>query len=600
MRAPEDDDAVAEAFAALDARTETYAGPIGRRATQPTKPEPSADETHDDRERGDAGDDHRPRRSQATRLIDLVMAEDAELWHTPAGDAHISFPNGGHTEHHRLNSRAVRDRMAHLHHRALSTAPGSQAISDALSVLAGMARYEGEAHDVAVRVAGRPGAVYLDLCDADWRAIEITATGWRLSAAPPVRFTRARGMLPLTVPTGGGSLDALRGLLSIRSDDDSRLMVGWLVGALRSEGPYPPLALLGEQGSAKSTTTRILRRLIDPHVAELRAEPRAVDDIMIAATRSWIVAFDNLSTLPGWLSDALCRLSTGGALTKRELYSDADETILEAMRPVMMSSITDIITRGDLLDRAIVVTLPVLPERDRLPEAELWRRFADLAPSILGALCDAVVSALARQASVQLDSLPRMADWAVWTAAAAPACGWDERAILDAYLRMKGSAIETTLDGDPLAVRLRALSLPWTGTTTELLARLTPEGRQPRGWPESPRALSAALRRLAPGLRRVGIEMDHHRAPGTGNRLVTLEQTRAQSSRPSHRHDPAPIGGNTVTQPVTVMTERRPHRHGDRHAHLPMNPGLCDDRDGCDGAAPLSPSAEVAHADDVL
>src|SRR5690606_12114410 len=108
-------------------------------------------------------------------------------------------------------------------------------------------------------------------------------------------------------------------------------------------------ALPVEQGAGKSTAARLIRRLVDPHIAELRAEPRTIDDVMVAAARSRVIALDNLSGIPPWLSDALCRLSTGGALTKRELYTDADEIILEAVRPVIVTSITDVITRGDLL-----------------------------------------------------------------------------------------------------------------------------------------------------------------------------------------------------------------------------------------------------------
>jgi hypothetical protein len=107
---------------------------------------------------------------------------------------------------------------------------------------------------------------------------------------------------------------------------------------------------------------------------------------MVAATRSWIVSYDNLSSIPSSLSDALCRLSTGGALTKRTLYTDADETILEAMRPTILTAITDVVTRGDLLDRTIIHTTPALKDGDRRPEADLWRRYKALAPGLLGAL----------------------------------------------------------------------------------------------------------------------------------------------------------------------------------------------------------------------
>lgn len=474
-----------------------------------------------------------PRKSQATRLVDLALKAGVELWHSLAGDSHVTLPADEHREHHRLSTGAVRDWLARRHHAETRSAPSSQAIADALAVLSGMARYEGAEHATAVRVGSGHEAVYLDLGDPTRRAVEITSAGWRVVADPPVRFVRSRGLLALPEPVRGGSIAALRALVHVARDSDYRLFVGWTLGALRPAGPYPLLSIVGEQGTGKSVAARILRKLIDPHVAELRAEPRTIDDVMIAASRSRVVALDNVSHLTPWLSDALCRLSTGGALTKRQLYSDDEETIIEAVRPTILTSIADVVTRGDLLDRAIVVNLPVLSDGDRLAEAELWRRYDAAAPAILGALLDGVVSALARERTIVIDALPRMADWAIWVTAAEPALGWPEHSILGAYRRMRGGVIEATLDGDPLAVAVRGLARPWTGTAAELLARLAPEGRLPRGWPESPRALSAALRRLAPGLRRVGLEVSAYREAHTRRRIIRLDEKVGTTASPS-------------------------------------------------------------------
>lgn len=534
-----------------------------------------------------------PRKSQATRLVDLALAAGAELWHSPAGDPHITLPADGHREHHRLNTSAVRDWLARRHHAETRCAPGSQAIADALTVLSGIARYDGAAHATAVRVAGGHTAVYLDLGDPTWGAVEATPAGWRVVTDPPIRFVRSRGMLALPEPVRGGSIDQLRALIHVASDGDYRLLVGWLLGAMRPAGPYPLLSFVGEQGTGKSTAARCVRRLIDPHVAELRAEPRTIDDIMIAATRSRVVALDNLSHLAPWLSDALCRVSTGGALTKRELYSNDDETIIEAVRPMIVTSIADIVTRGDLLDRAIAVTLPVLPEGDRLPEAELWRRYDAAVPGILGALLDGVVSALVRERTIRIDALPRMADWAVWVTAAEPALGWPEQSILSAYRTMRGTVIEATLDGDPLAVAVCGLSRPWEGTAAELLTRITPVARLPRGWPESPRAMSAALRRLAPGLRRLGIEVSTYKEAGTGGRrLIAITTQEIGPNEPSRPSQP-PLGRDSVGDFGDGQGDDRRSPAAPDQGHLS---GSCDHGDGCDGSSPISSTEDTEHA----
>ena len=96
---------------------------------------------------------------------------------------------------------------------------------------------------------------------------------------------------------------------------------------------------------------------------------------MIAATNGWVVALDNLSKMPAWLSDALCRLATGGGLSSRALYTDAEETIFAAQRPVMINGIEELAIRGDLVDRAIVISAPPIAEQDRKPQMDFYREF---------------------------------------------------------------------------------------------------------------------------------------------------------------------------------------------------------------------------------
>src|SRR5207253_9109386 len=187
-----------------------------------------------------------------------------------------------------------------------------------------------------------------DLADKDWRAVEVTGRGWRIVANPPVRFIRPRGLLPLSQPASGGCVAELRDYLNVSSDAAWQLAVAWLVAAFFPHGPYPVLALHGEQGSAKSTMARLLRSLIDPNAAPLRSEPREARDLIISATNGWLVALDNLSHLPPWLSDALCRLSTGGGFATRELYTDSEEVIFDAQRPVILTGIEEVATRSDL------------------------------------------------------------------------------------------------------------------------------------------------------------------------------------------------------------------------------------------------------------
>ncbi|HVC96952.1 MAG TPA: ATP-binding protein [Pirellulales bacterium] len=358
-----------------------------------------------------------PAASRATALVEL--AEGAELWHTADGTAHASIGLNSSWQHWRLRSRPFSLWLARRHFEKFQCSPFSSALTGAIDVLEARARLDGPEHPVFSRVAGCDGRIYLDLADREWRAVAIEAGQWSVVSRPPVRFRRAKAELALPEPVPGEPLSLLRQFINV-SDDDWPLVAAWLVAALRPTGPYPILFLHGEQGSGKSTQARVLRALVDPNAAPLRAAPREVHDLAVATSNNWLVAFDNLSRLPVWLSDALCRLSTGGGFATRARSENDDETVFDAQRPVLITGIEDLATRGDLLDRALVVHLPSISADCRQTEAEFWREFEACRPVLLGALLDAVATALQRLPGIRPPCLPRLADFAQWAAAAEP------------------------------------------------------------------------------------------------------------------------------------------------------------------------------------
>jgi hypothetical protein len=340
-------------------------------------------------------------------------------------------------------------------------------------------------------------------------------------------------MLPLPQPLTGGSIDLLPPFVNVDGDDDWRLLVAWLIAALRPRGPYPVLVLHGEQGSAKSTTARVLRSLVDPNKAGLRAEPREARDLIVAAHNSWIIALDNLSHLSGWLSDALCRLSTGGGFSTRELFSDQDEALFDAQRPCVVNGIEELVTRGDLLDRSVILYLPNIPQDQRRPERAFWQRFEEERPQILGALCDVVSDGLQRIDTTELPELPRMADFALWVTAAEATCGWRAGAFLEAYEHNRSAANSLALEASLLVTPLRSIAKAgFHGTATKLLGRFNDtvpdDVRKQRGWPRNARALSGALRRLAPNLRETGIDVAFLGQQGESRERMILVSSRQE------------------------------------------------------------------------
>jgi hypothetical protein len=316
----------------------------------------------------------------------------------------------------------------------------------------------------------------------------------------------------------------LADLLNLAPDalDDRRLLIGWLLDAARPSTPFAVLELTGEEGTAKSTAARALRSMIDPSTTPLRRCPTKSDDLFVGANASWVVALDNVSGVQQWLSDDLCRLATGGGQSKRELFTDEGEHLIDVRRPVIVNGIEEIATKGDLLRRALRVELPVIEDEDRLTEAEFWTTFDTMHPRLLGALCDAISCALRRVDQVTLDSKPSMADLATWVTAAEAALGWPDGAFMAAYMGKRDRAHEVVIESEMSGPYIRTICEEgFEGTATELLTRLDRmvdgSTRQRKEWPESPRKLSGVVKRLAPALRKLGYtaKQKQHERTGT-------------------------------------------------------------------------------------
>lgn len=511
----------------------------------------------------------------------IECAADAELFHTPSGEAYASLPVGDHREVWLLKSKGCRSWLTRAFYRKLGKAPSAQAMQEALGLLEAKAEFDSPEHKVFTRIAPCEDGIYLDLCNDRWAAVEITSRGWRIVECPPVRFRRSKGMQPLPDPARGGSLSKLRGLINVGDEKNWVLLLSWLVAACRPQGPYPILSLQGEQGSAKSTTAKLLRGIIDPVTAPLRTPPRDERDLLIAANNSWVVAYDNMSGIPAWLSDGLCRLATGGGSSTRQLFTDTEEVILDVTRPVILNGIDHIAERADLADRTITLNLPRIDETARQEEKDLYAAYEQERPLILGALLAAVSSALKRLPEVRLARKPRMADFATWATAAEEALGFQGGAFMEAYSGNRSNAIHETLESDPVGsvilawISDEAAAYEWNGTNKTLLGFLdqkVEEGtKKSKPWPKTPRALSSRLRRLVTFLRESGIEIILA-DPADKKRAMTIRRMTPHSTAPTAataRVEPdsalnqsvdaeAALGGRTDGRAVETPSKTQP------------------------------------------
>ncbi len=454
-----------------------------------------------DRQDSSANTKDKSKKYSVEKILELV--KHAEFFMKDSSEeVYVRFEVDKHKETWPVRSIRFKRWITFLYEKIHKTHFPKQSLYDAIDVIESKAQYKGHYKTIHIRVARHNDLIYIDLCDKLWRAIEISGDAWKIVNDPPVVFRRTPGMLPLPNPERNGSFEPLRALLNM-DEPNFIIAVGWLIGALNPDAPFPILVLSGAQGSGKSTACKILRNTIDPSEALLRSLPKKAQDLMISAENSLILGYDNVSTLPEWLSDALCRISTGSGDSYRELYTDKGEVIFSAKKPIMINSITNIGSRHDFLDRTMICNIGRIREDKRCREALIWKQLDESHPSILGAICDAVSTALANENNVEIELPPRMADFAFWVAAAEPSLPWNNGKFYEVYMENINKTITMAIESDPVAwtiIQLVAENERWEGTPTDLHKALqnyvSDETQKSPLWPDNIVAFGKHLKRV--------------------------------------------------------------------------------------------------------
>lgn len=371
-------------------------------------------------------------------------------------------------------------------------------------------------HKVSVRVARDGDEIFVELSDNSDDVIKVDANGWDMAKGVEIKFHCPRKSFALPKPQRGGKIELLRKHLNLATEDDFKRVVGWLLGALRGLSPYPILQINGAKGSGKSTATKILTRLIDPSGSALRTPPASDRDFVAAVKNSFVLSFDNVSSISYKRADDLCRLSTGGVIGGRELYKDFDEANFQAARPIILNGIPSASNRTDLLERSITINLPSL-KSDKAAyrtESELLEAFEMDHPKILGALLDALSVGLRDYATTKVSKMPRMADWALFVTAAEKSFGWGSEAIVTAYNKAQRlDTVDNLSDSTLVAGLLNVLPEGFKQlTSTEWVESLRSGMLETRGLPVNGRQFSDELKRLEDDLPAIGLIVSRGRS----------------------------------------------------------------------------------------
>lgn len=468
-------------------------------------------------------------RGHLKALLSLLADIKLKLVLDSGGEIYAFFSQGGHFEVHRLHGNTFKQRLAAMYFQAVQKGISPNVMSELLAALSGRAHSEHNVTNISVRLGGTRECVLIDLCNKSWQILEITQDGYAVKPSTTPTFQRFAGMQPLPCPKEDGDFEAIWELCNLNDPEARMLVEAWLVTALIPQMHVPLLVLNGEQGSAKSTTTKLLKNILDPHDAPLKSLPTSERDLFISAARSRVLAFDNVSGFGKDMSDALCKLITGGAYSNRTLYSDQDETIIKGHCVVIMNGIPDFLTRGDLIDRSLVIQLSPIDRKQRKDDTAFEKMFQRCHPAIFGGLVGKVRQVIGLLPSIQAEehAMPRMISYAQVGLALERLNNWPAGSFLEAYnINLKGmnrKSLDASLVASKLIQFMRTRGT-WSGTATGLLEQLSNLGEKPAGWqhhwPQTAHRLSQELKRLRPALETEGITIDTHRS--SSERTLTI------------------------------------------------------------------------------
>lgn len=543
--------------------------------------------------------DKRPPRPTAEDILKCARDKGAVPFKDDCGDGYLAVPleDGGHKTL-RVRSRACRSWLAFLCYEQKGTASGA-ALDESVIAIEDTALHDPQASclPLDVRAAQRDGAIWYDLGGPDWRAVRVTADGWTVEPAPVI-FRRYGHMAAHVVPRRGGDLRQVLAFLPLGENQEA-LVLPWLVAALVPHIPHPALVLHGPAGTGKTTTMRVLRRLLDPSVTEVLTIPHDPAQLVQALAHHYVLPLDNLDRLNAETSDALCRAVTGDGATKRMLYSDDDDVVYRYRRVLMLSGVSCVAQRPDLLDRSLLLTLRPIPTTERREEAEFWSAFEEERPALFGGLLDALAGAMRLRPTVKLTEHPRLADYAAWAWAAAEALGLGGGVALAAYAGNVQRQTDEALEGHPVGQALRALLAGrdgWEGTPAALLDELAVVAAteridtRSRSWPKAPNALRRRIAEVHHNLLAEGwtVELDEHGGDRGRERRWSIRRTAEEGreipSAPSASSAPYSATAHGADDTADGTAARR-DTVGRSSA---LEPKRRKDADGADGADDIS------------
>lgn len=472
--------------------------------------------------------------SKVVQAKDVAMSNTETFYYTSEKQAYAKIKMFKNWEILSTNSSTFNYWITHCYEAVYGGVLDKNDINKAVQSIDSHAFFNGLKQDIHVRIAEKDNVIYIDLCNEEREFLEISANGFNVIKDSPVLFRRTPDMAEISKPIYRHKDDykLLKKYINVGNTGDFNIIIAYILGTFRPRIPKPLLNLIGEAGTGKSLNTRLIRTFIDPaKQKDLLKKEIDENELSTAANSQYLLAFDNMSGISAKGSDLLCVVSTGGAITKRKLYSDTDEIIVDLKKTVILNGIDDISQKQDLVSRTLFIETPPLKDSQKKTETEIWEAFEQDYSYILGSIVNAVSVGLSNKGKDQ-SSYPRMIDFGRFIQESSSALGWDVGYWKTTYINNQKDGVEQSLESDPFAASIVSMMresqdkglLMWRGTATRLLEVLTEylpeeERRYNQAWPKSNK-VKARLRRIAPSLKDVGITWEDARS--ASERLVVL------------------------------------------------------------------------------
>ena len=436
------------------------------------------------------------KQSKPTKYDKLMkLCSKLEIWNCK-GRTYATVFIDGIRQNLKLDSTAFRNYCNRVFDSVHHTTPGKDTIASVIDTLTARCQSEVETYK---RVARVENTIWIDICNDRWEAIEIDSDGWRIVQNPPVKFLRTPNSGALPNPKNGGNIESLKPLCAT-TDEGWLLLKGWILQCFQGFGPYVICIINGEQGSAKSSVSAILKRFVDPlKSANKSAAPRNDTDLSVDCENEFCVLYDNVSFIPMWLSDALCRIATGGGLKTRQLYTNGEQYVFDACAPIVLNGIPDFAENGDLLSRAMIVSQPVIDEDERKTEVELKQQLLQSESDIMGGICTMISAGLRNYNTLPELKLPRMADSVKWVTAC-----FGNNSFLDEFVANQADSFDIGIEASPIApaiIRMVNERGKWSGTASELMNMVKVDTLD-QNYPKGVKAFGSRLKRDLPLLRK--------------------------------------------------------------------------------------------------